>query len=100
MNSPSEYEIRKMFSVAIEHLIKQAMENHVYSFNGQLRKQSAGAAIGTTLSGAIAALFMVKWCKDFKQRLEFATTEIEGFNLLILKIYVDDANIVFPLGSR
>ena len=46
---------------------------------------------------------MVKWCKDFKQRLEFATTEIEGFNLLILKIYVDDANIVsttFPLGSR
>ena len=61
VNSPSEYEIRKMFSVAIEHLIKQAMENHVYSFNGQLRKQSAGAAIGTTLSGAIAALFMVKW---------------------------------------
>ena len=54
-NVPSEYEIRKMFSVALEHLIKQAMGNHVYSFNGFLRKQSAGAAIGTTLAGAFAA---------------------------------------------
>ena len=102
-NVPSEYEIRKMFSVALEHLIKQAMGNHVYSFNGFLRKQSAGAAIGTTLAGALAALYMIRWSKDFKHKVEYATTEIEGFTLLMLKIYVDDANIIstpFPLGSR
>ena len=92
-----------MFSVALEHLIKQAMGNHIYSFNGLLKKQTSGAAIGTTLAGALAVMYMIRWCRDFKLKLNFATSELDGFRLLMLKVYVDDSNIIttaFPLGSR
>ena len=54
-NEPTEAEIRQMFSIALKHLIITAMGEHIYSFNGSLRKQSSGAAIGTTLAGALAA---------------------------------------------
>ena len=92
-----------MFSVALEHLIKQAMGNHIYSFNGLLKKQTSGAAIGTTLAGALAVMYMIRWCRDFKLKLNFATSELDGFRLLMLKVYVDDSNIIttaFPLGTR
>ena len=100
---PNEDEVRFMFSVALQHLIKQAMKNHIYSFNGSLRKQASGAAIGTTLAGSLAVLYMLRWCREFKLKLEFAVTEVDGFRLLMLKYYVDDGNLItttFPLGSR
>ena len=100
---PTEDEQRKMFAVALENLIKTAMGNHVYSFNGLLRRQSSGAAIGTTLAGALAVLYMLRWCREFKVKLEFATTEIENFILLMIKVYIDDGNLIavaFPPGAR
>ena len=102
-NEPTEQEVRKMFSVALKHLIITAMGEHIYSFNGSLRKQSSGAAIGTTLAGALAVLYMLRWCRDFRRKLDFATSEMENFKLHMLKYYVDDGNIIssqFPLGAR
>ena len=83
--------------------LRPAMGNHIYSFNGLLKKQTSGAAIGTTLAGALAVMYMIRWCRDFKLKLNFATSELDGFRLLMLKVYVDDSNIIttaFPLGSR
>ena len=102
-NEPTEAEIRQMFSIALKHLIITAMGEHIYSFNGSLRKQSSGAAIGTTLAGALAVLYMLRWCRDFQRKLEFATSEIKDFKLHMLKYYIDDGNIIsshFPLGAR
>ena len=56
---PNKEEVRSMFALALENLIKEAMGNHIYSFNGSLENQTAGAAIGTTLAGAIAVLYML-----------------------------------------
>ena len=68
-----------------------------------LRKQSEGGAIGSTLTGAVAVLYTIRWSKEFKARLSEATTEIPNFKLFMLKFYIDDGNILssaFPLGSR
>ena len=100
---PSSEQQRKMFSVALKVLIKTAMDNHLFSFNGSLFRQRKGGAIGSTLTGAIAVLFTLRWYKDLKIKLNFATTEIPSFRLYMLKIYIDDENILcetFPLGSR
>ena len=92
-----------MFSVALKQLIKEAMKNHIYSFNGQLRHQKSGLATGTTLSGALANLYMLRWCRLFKEKLIYATTEIRGFKLYMLLYYVDDGNLIIsrlPIGSK
>ena len=51
--------------------------------------QSSGGAIGDSLTGAIAAVYVIHWSKEFKQKLL-------DVNIIpdILKIYVDDENIV------
>ena len=103
VRKPNEDQQRKMFSVALEMLIKTAMNNHLFSFNGSLFKQRKGGAIGSTLTGSIAVLFTLRWYKDLKIKLEFATTEIPAFVLYMIKIYIDDSNILcetFPLGAR
>ena len=39
---PTSDEKRKMFATALEVLINQAMENHCYTFNGEIKQQSKG----------------------------------------------------------
>ena len=57
-----------MFRLAFEVLIKAAMSEHIYSFNGDQRKQAPGGAIGNVLTGSLGVLYTVYWCKEF---LEF-----------------------------
>ena len=47
---PTNVEEKKMFSIALESLIKASMRNHIFSFNGDLRKQKSGGTIGSTLT--------------------------------------------------
>ena len=89
-----------MFAIALENLIKEAMGGHIYSFNGSLRRQETGAAIGTTLSGAIYALYMIKCCVMMKEMIDFATSEIKDFKVKMLKYYVDDGDIISSLQIR
>ena len=91
-----------MFSMALETLILEAMGGHIYTFNGSIKKQNAGAAIGTTLAGALAVMYMIRWSLEFNRRLVVATSMFD-FSLLMLKYYVDDGNIIsttFPPGAR
>ena len=100
---PSREETRVMFKLAFEILLNEAMEEHMYSFNGEMRKQAAGGAIGNILTGSLAVCFMVRWCKIFRGKVLSATRTIPGFRLYMQKIYVDDKNIAcegLPPGSR
>ena len=100
---PTQQQQRLMFSMALEHLIKIAMKNHVYTFNGEIKLQSMGGAIGLTLTGALAVLYMLRWCREFLALLRIATTDLVGFVLFMLKYYIDDGNIIcsiMPPGSR
>ena len=92
-----------MFKLAFEILIKAAMSEHIYSFNGDLRKQAAGEAIGNVLTGSLGVLYTVYWCKEFLDKVKKATEGISDFCMYLLKIYVDDQTImceVLPPGAR
>ena len=56
---PSKEQARLMFKVALQIMIKVCMQEHLYSFNGELRKQKRGGAIGNVLTGALATIFMI-----------------------------------------
>ena len=61
----------------------------VYSFNGKIRLQLAGGAMGDPLTGAIASVFVIHWARLFKQKLS-------NINIIpkMLQILVDDQNII------
>ena len=100
---PTPAEAKLMFSLALAELIKVSMKNHCYSFNGEIRIQSRGGAIGNKLTGAIATVKMLNWARIFKEKLTFATQNLQSFSLYFLKYYVDDGNIctsATPPGAR
>ena len=79
------------------------MGNHLYTFNGEIRRQTRGGAIGNVLTGSLATLYMLYWARTFKHRLSEATKNIPSFSLYMNQIYVDDKNIsceALPLGIR
>ena len=51
-------------------MILVTLENHVYKFNNEVRKQKEGGPIGLALTGEIADCFMVNWDKLFLKKLE------------------------------
>ena len=92
-----------MFKLAFENLIKVAMSEHMYSFNGEIRKQQSGVAIGNVLGGALAVLYTVYFCRKYTDRILEATIDIPDFNRFLMKIYIDDNNVsceCLPPGSR
>ena len=92
-----------MFALALEVLINEAMSNHCYTFNGQIKLQSKGGAIGNVLTGALGALTMVRFTRELKEKLAYAMQDNPDFVLHLLRIYVDDKNVittVLPPGSR
>ena len=93
IRKPNKNEARLMFRIAFEILIKVAMSEHMYSFNGDLRKQKAGGAIGNVLTCALAVLFTVWWCKKFLDKVNEACRELSDFMVYLLKIYIDDQNL-------
>ena len=67
VREPTDQEKRLMFARMLENLIKEAMAGHIFSFNGTIYRQARGGAIGNTLTGPLAALFMVWWSRQFKK---------------------------------
>ena len=45
------------------------MKNHVCQFNNKLYKQKSGGAIGVSLAGDVAQVFMIWWNRELKKRL-------------------------------
>ena len=100
---PTREESKLMFSLALEEAIKAVMNNHLYSFNGEVKKQQRGGPIGLKLSGSLAKVYMLYWCRCFKEALSRALVGFTAFILYLLKVYVDDTNLVteeLPPGCR
>ena len=100
---PTALEEREMLALALEVAIKVAMGNHIYAFNGTVRLQLEGGPIGNSLSGALAKVYMLWWCRTFLNLLNQATNSIVGFALFMLLFYVDDVNLALEElapGSR
>ena len=100
---PTEAEVRLMFSLALKELVNVCMRSHTYSIGADGRLQSGGGPIGLKLSGAVSKVFMVNWCRKFKEKMRIATTDLPNFTIHLYKFYVDDHNLVveaLPPGAR
>ena len=64
------------------------MKNHIFTFNNENFRQLSGGAIGVSIAGDVANLFMVWWDRELKARLYEAKILIELYSR-----YVDDSNI-------
>ena len=73
MREPTSYETKKMFSEALRVLIKTAMDNHIYTWDKTIRKQSKGGAIGSDLTGELGVFFMLVWTSLFIDKVKHAT---------------------------
>jgi hypothetical protein len=78
-----------MMTTALGIAMKTTLKNHIFVFNGEVRKQSKGGAIGVKAAGDIAGLFMVWWDRKFKERVR-----TEGLQMKLYTRYVDDETIV------
>ena len=75
-----------MLSLALEEAILVAMGHHTYSLADQTRLQGAGGPIGLKLSGALAKVYMVWWCRSFTETLQGATVTLPSFQQHLLKL--------------
>ena len=100
---PTEEESRLMFSLALEEAVKVVMNNHLYNFNGVIKRQLRGGPIGLKISGSLAKVYMLYWSRCFKEALAKAVAGDTSDLLYLLKVYVDDTGLVteeLPPGSR
>ena len=88
-NKPNEDEQRKMVTAALGVAMKTTLKNHIFTFNGEVRKQKNGGAIGVKAAGDIAGLFMIWWDRTFLRRVQE-----EGLSMKMYTRYVDDETIV------
>ena len=78
---------RKLLMKAFEIALKLVMKNHIFTFNDENFKQLSGGAIGVSIAGDVANLFMVWWDRELKSRLSVERILIELYSR-----YVDDGN--------
>ena len=93
MRKPSHNEVKKMFSVALKVLIKAAMENHIYTWDGSIKKQSKGGVIGSDLTGELGVFFMLVWTSIFIDRVKYATLDIPDWEMHMLHMLIDKLTI-------
>ena len=86
---PNDIQKRRMLSKTVEIMIIAGMENHVYKFGNEIKKQMAGGPIGLSLTGEVADCYLIGWDKKFLKRLE----EL-GVNIIIYERFKDDITIV------
>ena len=88
-NKPNKEQQRKMMTTALGVAMRTTLKNHIFVFNGEVRKQSKGGAIGVKAAGDIAGLFMIWWDRKFKEKVRE-----EGLQMKMYTRYVDDETIV------
>ena len=83
-----------MFSLVLEHAIKTAMKNHIYSDNGQLFRQKRGAAIEEPTR---------RLSRRYNYLLAKANSDTITLKLYMSSYYMDDGNWAakaLPPGCR
>ena len=82
-------EKRQILAEVIYHGVKTVFKNHLYPFEGQIRIQRRGGAIGGELTQVVARVVMDKWMELFKEKM----TQ-NKINIYLAKKYVDDVNLI------
>ena len=86
---PNCMERKIMLSKAVEVGVRECFRNHLYTFNGEVYRQTDGGPIGLRLSMAVSRLVMAMWDKLL---LEKGLNT--GWLIHMMKRYVDDCTAV------
>ena len=78
-----------MLAFALAKNVEVTLYNHIFCFENELYRQTKGGAISVGIAGDVANLFMVRWDRHLKRKLED-----DGVKVKIYSRYVDDINIV------
>ena len=92
---PDEQKVRQMFTEAMKIALLFIMENHVYTFDNEMKLQSKGGPIGLKLTGILAQVFMVWWDGEFKRKMENV-----GLRLWLYKRYVDGIDSIMSVPKQ
>ena len=76
-----------MTSLALKKLVLVVLQNHVFSFDNKIYKQTSGGAIGDRLTGALGALVALVHSRELLDILRNS-----GAVSRILQVYTDDGN--------
>ena len=82
---PGVRQKKRMVGLLLKSAIKLVMNNHYYSFDNIIRKQSKGGAIGNSLTEKLGKLVMKRFGKKFRLTLKKLKVEVE-----LVRSYVDD----------
>ena len=89
IRNPTNIEKRNMLAKSVEIMIIATLENHIYMFGNEIRRQTEGGPIGLALTGEIADCYMINWDKRFLEILK--TLEISP---ALYERFKDDITIV------
>ena len=87
-----------MLAKSIELMIIISLENHVYKFGNEIRRQKEGGPIGLSLTGEIADCYMINWDREFLKKLKQL-----GIEIFVYERFKDDITIVvesFESGTK
>ena len=101
--SPNEPEKRVMLAMAVTAGVVGVMENHVYRFDKDIRRQRDGGSIGNSLTGEVAKVVMAWWTRKFLTLAKTATSHMMDQFITNSGLYIDDDNLVYftlPHGAR
>ena len=93
-NVPTKKQLEKLIGLAVSVGSEVCMKNHVYTIDGEIRRQLNGGAIESVLIGDNARLFMMRWDNKFKRKLKAL-----GIKLKLYLRYVDDTWISIELAD-
>ena len=65
MRRSTEEEKKEILALCVEVGLMAAMEGHLYSWHGEVRKQREGLGIGADLTRAVARLVMLDWDQKY-----------------------------------
>ena len=87
-----------MFAEALAIVVHMIMNNHVYVFDDEIILQQNEGSIGLRITGLLAEIVMILWCKTFSEKLKELKIEND-----LLPRFVDDITLaptIIPEGTR
>ena len=92
---PTDAQIKKMVAIGMSLIVKKVMENFLYTFGGEDRRQASGGPIGDILTQAIARHMGNEFDERFNSKLTSLNIKTE-----LYQRYADDIDLITRTVGR
>ena len=91
---PGEATVNKMFSMAVEVMVRRTMTIHDFTIDRKMYRQAKGGSIGLDLTGVVSDVFMCWWDSQLMSLINASS-----MNIIVYKRYKDDVNFILEVGE-